>query len=86
MGYMNVRAQKILADEKYRMGSKSPNAHIIRIQNQFKFPQHNAYRLHSTFPNAVDAEKIVRAWCATVKAKTHEKRRENEAESLDFRE
>jgi hypothetical protein len=85
IGYVNVREQKILADDKYRMGEKSPNMHTIRTQNQFKFPQHNACPFHSTFSNEVDAEKIVRAWRATVKAKPHEKRRESEAESPNFR-
>jgi len=86
IGYIDVRAQKILVDGTYRMGEKSPNTHTIRTQNQFKFPQHNACRSHSTFLNEVDARKIVRAWCVTVKAKPHEERRESEAESSDFRE
>jgi hypothetical protein len=75
---MNVRAEKLLADEK------SANAHIMLTKYKFKFPQHNAYRLHSTLPNAVDAEKIVRVWCVTVKAKTYEERRENRPNRLTF--
>ena len=85
-GYINFRAQKILADDKYKMGENSPNTHKLRTQNQFKFPQHNACRFNSTFPNDVAAGKIVRAWCATVKAKAHEERRESEAKSSDFSE
>lgn len=86
IGYINFRAQKILADDKYRMGEKSPNTHTIRTQNRFKFPQHHACRFRSTFLNEVDARKNVRAWCATIKAKPHKERRKNDAESSDFRE
>jgi hypothetical protein len=68
------------------MSEKSPNTRTICTQNQFKFPQHNACRFQSKFLNEVDAGKIVRAWCATVKVKPLEERRESEAESSDFRE
>jgi hypothetical protein len=68
------------------MGEKSPNTHTIHTQNQFKFPQHNVCHFHSTFLKEVDAGKMVRAWCATAKAKPREERRESEAESSDFRE
>ena len=44
-------------------------------------------RFHWTFPNEVDTETIVRAWCATVNiARPHDERLKCEAASPNFRE
>jgi hypothetical protein len=55
------------------MGETSPNTQTIRTQNQFNFPQHNAWPFHSMFPKEVDDRQIL---VCQVKAKPHEERRE----------
>ena len=43
--------------------------------------------VHSICPNEVDAETIIRAWCATVNdVRPHEQRLESEVVPFDFRE